>query len=137
VIVGFARSLSADNYNYFRDYDPATGRYMQSDPIGLAGGLNTYGYAGGNPTNFVDPFGLLETTLEAFCARNPAQCLAVLIGTGAGLSPTTLSDSEVDARHRRPMCGSSGTNPSKSGRTEAAARRNASRQIRPLFVRPR
>lgn len=44
--------------NYFRDYDPAIGRYAESDPIGIDGGLNTYLYAGANPVQFSDPDGL-------------------------------------------------------------------------------
>ena len=53
--------FDAETYLYqngYRDYDPKVGRYVQSDPIGLGGGWNTYGYVGGSPTDAVDRLGL-------------------------------------------------------------------------------
>ncbi len=51
------------------EYGPQTGRFTQEDPIGLAGGLNLYGFADGDPLNFSDPFGLSPDTLEAVTER--------------------------------------------------------------------
>jgi RHS repeat-associated protein len=51
------------HYNYFRDYDPAKGGYIQSDPTGLLGGVGTYAYAGNDPLLTLDPTGLLSLTL--------------------------------------------------------------------------
>jgi len=45
-------------YNYYRDYDPTLGRYVQADPIGLEGDMNPYVYAGANPLGSIDPDGL-------------------------------------------------------------------------------
>lgn len=55
----YADVESGMSYNYFRDYDPSLGRYVQSDPIGISGGANTFSYSNGDPVSYVDPLGLI------------------------------------------------------------------------------
>jgi uncharacterized protein RhaS with RHS repeats len=63
-----------------RYYDPATGRFTQQDPIGLAGGLNLYGFANGDPVNFSDPFGLNPWWRLAFAGARGGVVVGGLIG---------------------------------------------------------
>jgi RHS repeat-associated protein len=55
---GQMKTLPDLYYNRYRDYDPSTGRYIQADPIGLAGDPNPYAYAMNNPLRYSDPEGL-------------------------------------------------------------------------------
>jgi RHS repeat-associated protein len=57
-----------------REYDPQTARWTQEDPAGLAGGLNLYGFAAGDPANFSDPFGL-----RACCTPEEQQQIARMV----------------------------------------------------------
>jgi RHS repeat-associated protein len=75
-----------------RYYDPQTGLFTQQDPIGLAGGLNLFGFADGDPVNFSDPLGLFPL-IPAACAAAPAVCAAGVaaaarIGAAAARTPT-------------------------------------------------
>ncbi|AMS29069.1 MAG TPA: hypothetical protein DIU09_14555 [Hyphomonadaceae bacterium] len=70
-------------YNRYRDYDVNTGRYIQADPIGLAGDDNPYAYSGGNPLRYMDPLGLDAVVLnDTFGGRGyyRADHQAILIG---------------------------------------------------------
>jgi RHS repeat-associated protein len=54
---------TSTHYNYQRNYEPSTGRYLESDPVGIAAGLDTYSYVGGNPLSSVDPLGLYKVVI--------------------------------------------------------------------------
>jgi len=65
------------HYNYFRDYDPAIGRYVQSDPIGLRGGLNTFAYVNSRPVERSDFTGLEDDKSLNVGQTCFASCIAV------------------------------------------------------------
>ena len=71
-------------YNYFRDYEPTTGRYVEADPIGLEGGLNLYGYVGGNPLSYVDPLGLKGGLFGKLLEELIPESIETTVGKGRG-----------------------------------------------------
>jgi RHS repeat-associated protein len=88
-------------YNHHRDYAPTLGRYVQSDPIGLAGGINTYAYSYSSPLMYVDPNGLfgmadMPTLPQGVVDFGAGLGDALLLGTGGYLRDLAGVDGGVD-----------------------------------------
>jgi RHS repeat-associated protein len=85
----YADSETNTNYNGFRDYNPSTGGYSESDPIGLGGGqASTYTYVNGNPLRRIDPLGLANgpnanPTFQPSKGPVPPESAALLVATFA------------------------------------------------------
>jgi RHS repeat-associated protein len=105
-LVDGMRDASGQQYMRNRYYDPATGQFTQPDPIGIAGGLNSYGFAAGDPVSYDDPYGLRcepwpecatgyweEVAIEAHSNGNPLRAAgASLMGALAEVGNTLLRD---------------------------------------------
>jgi RHS repeat-associated protein len=85
------------HYNYFRDYEPGTGRYVESDPIGLRGGMSTYGYSLAQPLKRID-----EKGLQSYICTRPARGLP---GVQHQFSCTTTPSGEPICAGQAPACG--------------------------------
>ena len=83
-------------YRRNRSYDPNTARFTQEDPLGLAGGLNVYGFNGGDPVNFSDPFGLTACCLDLVAVGgaaggvSSAGTMGAAVGAAAEAAPAVV-----------------------------------------------
>ena len=83
-LVDGMRDASGQMYMRNRYYDPRSGQFTQSDPIGLAGGLNSYGFAAGDPVSYSDPYGL-KVCFQGTAAQVRAFRSAAEEATGAAV----------------------------------------------------
>jgi RHS repeat-associated protein len=99
-LVDGMRDASGQQYMRNRYYDPATGQFTQPDPIGIVGGLNSYGFAAGDPVTYSDPYGLTPALCPP-CDGSDAADVAV------GFTPvaSTIHDGVTLVSGRNPITG--------------------------------
>ena len=122
-------------YNWMRDYDPDIGRYMQSDPVGLEAGINTYGYVLSDPLRNFDPDGRDVQNSRTNRSSSPnedvmrglecmSKCLKATIWLSSGhrdLQSNRDAGGEPDSYHLEGLAADVRTPPSKSKLRKAAA----------------
>ncbi len=97
-------AVSGMYHNYFRDYDPTVGRYVQSDPIGLLGGMSTYGYANHSPATFSDPMGLFGKKIGGGIANMLVRPIVQRLGGGvAARAASAAAQARAQARRAAEM----------------------------------
>jgi RHS repeat-associated protein len=104
---GYNGQESTGGLVYMRNrwYDPNTGRFTQEDPIGYAGGSNLYAYAGNDPVNHSDPFGLSPDSTKSKC---PAGQQCVETGPGEAQPVTNTEVGTLPAGHTQPIDAANG-----------------------------
>jgi RHS repeat-associated protein len=121
-------------FTYLRNrwYDPQSGRFLTQDPIGLAGGVNLYAYAGNNPVSFSDPYGLCPDRSDPDCSEKVADFkIGLTVGVSYKARAGALSgeisigaSSSGGLRHDRPLPGG-GAETSTVGGAQAGITFNA------------
>jgi len=89
-------------YNYFRYYDPSTGRYIERDPLNLSAGVNFYSYTYQSPTKYIDPDGQFVLVLiPAICAGGGCEAAAAwVLAIAATCSTVLMAEAAGDAIDR-------------------------------------
>ena len=102
------------NYNYYRDYNPTIGRYIEADRIGLLGGINLFVYAGSNSVNYGDPLGLNTIAIGAGIGTLIEPGLGTAIGAAIGAGVAVGTAVAIYSRgHNDPITGLAPVDPGR------------------------